>query len=1028
MVEQMIFTTTGRVGVVDSGIERAARPPRALLMGFVALLALLASPALAAAALSASKWEAGTCSVVSCSDSGPSSSFYTQAAGHPDFGITDFEFNFHESLPTVKEPDGKVRDVRVDLPPGLAVNPEATSERCTEAQINELNCPEGSQVGYDEATGTAEFKLGLKSTVTESFPVFNMVRKEGQPARFGVELNSTPLKLVGLESHLYLEGGISWHHEPETSESSGVASGDFHEFFKIENIPSQPEVVESRLVFWGVPQEHQKVPTSPPAGFITLPSTCDSKPITWLHVDSQESPGSFLAYKNETPVTATGCGALAFNPTLSLKPGAGASQSDTPDGPAVDLHVPQTTFEPSKPNSPDVQSTEVTLPEGMTLNPSAANGLEGCTDAQIAIGTDNAIGCPPGSVIGSVSIDAPGIPNNELTGTVYLGAPIPGQGPESGHEFRVFLAAFAKKYGVGLRLEGQVRANKATGRLTALFSGTPQVPFEDFRLQFKQGPRAPLANPLGCGPVAPSASITPYGGAPTRSTPPDGFSVTGCASPLPFSLVQSIPAQNPSTAGAYSPFTLGLKRDDGQQYPSQITTTLPPGLLGAIPSVPLCGEPQAAMGQCPSSSQIAIVSATAGAGGEPYGFTGTAALTGPYGGSPYGLSIVVPAVAGPFNLGKVVVRAGVGVGLYSGRVVVSAAIPTVFEGVALRLRSLSLSVNRHNFLFNPTSCNLMATESLLTSTFGAKQALSSPFQVGSCNALAFKPSLAALVSGKTTKAGGAGIEVNINQGAHQADIRQVILQLPKALPSRLTTLQKACTAASFETGLPPGTCAATGLVGTVDVSTPVLPGKLSGPAYLVSHGGAAFPDLDLVLHGPNGIEVVLVGHTNISKTGITTSNFESLPDVPISGVQVSLPQGPRSVLTGLTANASLCGKKLLAPTTIVAQSGARITRNTPLVLTGCGVRVVRHRVKHRRAIVTLEVAGAGRVTVSGRGVRGASRRLRKAQIFTLTLPLSRSGLTSLRRHRHKGLVVRLQIRFVPATGRRASTQLTVRFH
>ncbi|HEY4895129.1 MAG TPA: hypothetical protein VII01_03490 [Solirubrobacteraceae bacterium] len=1012
----------------ERGRLLAARLLRTAALPSILVLAALA-PAGASAALSASKWEAGTCKLANCTDAGPTSSFYTQAAGHPNFGITDFEFNFREvGLLKAKEPEGKVRDVRVDLPSGLAVNPEATTERCTDAQINELNCPAGSQVGYDEATGTAEFTLGVKSTVTEKFPVFNMVRKPGQPARFGVELKSVTLALVGLQNHLFLEGGISWHHEPETSEDSGVASGDFHEFFKIENIPAQPEVVESRLVFWGVPQEEQTAPTSPPTGFITLPSTCDSKPITWLHVDAQESPGSFLAYKNEAPVIATGCGALAFNPSLSLAPGGGATQSDTPDGPAVDLHIPQTTFEPSKPNSPDLQSTEVTLPEGMTLNPSAAHGLEGCTNAEIGIGTDNPIGCPAGSVIGSVSINAPGIPDNSLTGTLYLGAPEPGQGPETGHEYRVFLAALAPQYGVGLRLEGQVRASKATGRLTAVFAGTPQVPFEEFRLQFKEGPRAPLANPLACTAVAPSVNITPYGGEPPKAAASTGFSVTGCGSPLPFSLVQSIPAQTPPRAGAYSPFTLGISRKDAQQYPSQIATTLPAGLLGAIPSVPLCGEPLANQGKCPASSEIGTVTVAAGAGSEPYSFTGHAYLTGPYGGSPYGLSIVVPAVAGPYNLGNVITRAGVGVGLYSGRVTVSASIPTVVEGVPLRLKSLTVAVNRHNFIFNPSSCNQMATESLLTSTMGAKQLISSPFQVGSCEALAFKPVLGALVSGKTTKAGGAGIQVDINQGAHQANIRQVILQLPKALPSRLTTLQKACTAARFDTGPPPGTCHATGLVGTVKVTTPVLPGKLTGPAYLVSHGGGAFPDLDLVLHGPNGLEVVLVGRTNISKTGITSSNFESVPDVPITNVEVSLPAGPNSVLTGLTANAKLCGKRLLAPTTLVAQSGARIVRNTPLVLTGCGLRVVRHRVKHKHALITLEVAGASRVTVSGSGVRGTSRRLRKAQIFTVSLPLSRAGKARLRRHHRKGIVIKLHISYVPASGKRASAQVKVRFH
>ena len=1027
---------SGGSGPVARVASRFSASPSAVLRlagTSLCACALIALAPAAAGAFSLDKWEAGSCNVTSCTDAGSNSAFYTQAAGHPDFGITDFAFKAKKEtglLGTYEAPEGQVRDVRVDLPPGLSVDPEAT-EQCSEAQINALACPEGSQVGEDEATGTATLNPSLpllKTTVTEKFPVYNMQRLPGQPARFGVELKSATLALVGLQSHLYLEGGISWHHEAETSESSGVANGDFHEYFKIGNFPEQPEVVESRLIFWGIPQQHQVAPTSAPAGFIVLSSTCSSKPVTTLHVDSKEAPGGFLAAKNETPVTTTGCGSLAFNPSLSLSPGANASQSDQPDGPAVSLHIPQTTFSPGTPSSPDLASSEVTLPEGITLNPSAAHGLEGCSDAQIAIGTNNPIGCPAGSVIGSVSIDAPGIPNNTLNGTLYLGAPRAGQGPESGQEYRLFLAADAPQYDVGLRLEGQVHANKATGRLTAVFSGTPQVPFEDFKLQFKQGPRAPLANPLACGAATPTANLTPYTGQPPKAASTSGFNVTGCAAALPFSLVQSIPAPNPAKAGAYSPFTLGIARKDGQQYPSQISTTLPAGLLGAIPSVPLCAEPLAAQGKCPSTSRIGTVTVAAGAGSEPYSFTGAAYLTGPYGGAPYGLSIVVPAVAGPYNLGNVITRAAIGVGLYSGRVIATATIPTVVEGIPLRLKSLTVAVDRHNFIFNPTSCAALSVDSVLSSTFNASQSLSSPFQVGSCSALAFGPSLGALVGGKTTKAGGASLQVQITQGVHQANIRQIVLQLPKQLPSRLSTLQKACLAKSFETGPPPGTCASTSKVGTVSVTTPVLPGKLTGPAYLVSHGGAAFPDLDLVLHGPNGLEVVLVGHTNISKAGITSSNFESLPDVPISSVAVTLPTGPQSVLTTLTSTTKLCGSKLFAATTIVAQSGAKIVKKTPITLTECALRIIRHRVKGKRAILTLEVPSAGRVSVSGHDVRGASRRIHKGSTFTISVRLSRAGLTAVRHHRRKGLRVTLHVSFLPSAGKRSTARTSVRFH
>jgi hypothetical protein len=935
----------------------SARLIRALPIALlVCALAGAYAPA-GARAFAVSKWEAGTCSEVGCSDGGSPAAFYTQAAGHPDFGITDFEFAHREAAPLDEEPEGKVKDVRVDLPPGLAVNPEAT-EKCTEQQLDEFQCPAGSQVGEDEATGTASVLelLHLNATVTEHFPVYDMVRRPGQPARFGVEIKSKTLELLAaaghdLEGHIYLEGGISWHAEAPTSENSGVESGDYHEFFKIENIPQQPEIVESRLIFWGVPQEHTHIGS--PTAFITLPSTCSSRPVTTLHVDSYEDPGAFQRYTNETPVTATGCDQLSFDPSLSLT--AETGEADAPDGISADLHVPQSTNEPAKPNSPDVQSAQVTLPEGMTLNPSAARGLEACSEEQFAMGA-----CPPASQVGSVSVNAPGLPDGALAGGVYAGEPEAGQGPESGGEYRIFVIAQAAQYGVGLRLEGRVRANAQTGQLTASFTGAPQVPFEDLTLRFDGGSRAPLANPLLCGPVAPSAAITPYGGEPAAAAATHGFAVDvggsggACVTPAPFELVQSLTPQSPAQAGAYDPASFTLTRGTGQQYLSRIVTTLPPGLIGAIGSVVLCEEPQASAGTCAAASQIGTVTVAAGAGAEPYTFTGRAYLTGPYDGAPYGLSIVVPAIAGPYDLGEVVTRAAVTVGLYSGRVIVTSTLPSIVGGVPLRLRSLNVAVDRPGFLFNPTSCAPLATESLLTSTLGAGDSLSSPFQVGGCAALAFKPGFGASTAGKPTKADGASLVVKLTQGARQANIREVQLQLPSRLPTRETTLEKACLAASFEAGPPPGSCASTARVGTATVTTPVLPGVLTGPAYLISHGGEEFPDLDLVLSG-DGVEVVLVGHTHISRTGVTTSTFENLPDVPISSVTVSLPMGAGSVL-GSNSPGSLCGAKLLAPTTIVAQSGARVFFQTRVSVSGCpsarrrgSTRASRRRAAARRA-------------------------------------------------------------------------------
>ena len=1006
---------TARAVPPARAVPAARAVPTATLVGVLLAAVWMAS---SAHALGVSKWEAGTCKESSCTDGGPTSSFYTQAAGHPDFGITDFRFKSKVVGPDHEEPEGKVKDVRVDLPPGLAINPEATP-KCSEQQLNDLECPSDTQVGEDEATGTASLLslLGLGLTVTEDFPVFNIERRPGQPARFGVEIKSPTLDTLAalghdIEGHIYLEGGISWHHEPETSETSGVPSGDYHEFFKIQDIPEEPEVIESRLIFWGVPQDHQEAPTEPPSAFITLPSTCSSRPVTYLHVDSYEEPGNFQRYTNETPVAATGCTSLAFDPTLSLSPET--SQSDAPDGVSVGLHVPQSTAEPAKPSSPDVQSVQVTLPEGMTLDPSAASGLVACSDGEYEAG-----GCPEAAKIGAVSVDAPGIPPGSLAGGVYVGAPEAAMGPESGGMYRLFVIADASQYGVGLRLEGRVSANARTGRLTATFSGAPQLPFEDFTLHFDGGPRAPLANPLSCGALAPTGAVLPYGGEPAKAPGASGFAVGGCASPLPFSPSQSLTPLT-ARAGAFSPFTFDLARAPGQQYLSQITTTLPPGLVAAIPSVALCGEPQANAGSCPSSSRIGTVTVAAGAGSAPYTFSGQAYLTGPYGGDPYGLSVLVPANAGPYDLGDVVTRAGIGVGLYSGRVTVTSALPSIVGGVPLRLQSLRVDVNRARFASNPTSCSPLAGESTLLSTFGASDSLSSPFQATDCGALAFKPSLGIRTKAHPTKLGGASIEVTLTQGAGQANIRELQIQLPKQLVARFATLQKSCPAATFETGPPPGGCASGARVGTVSVTTPVLPGRLTGSAWFVSHGAEAFPDLDLVLSG-DGVEVVLVGHTHIAHSSVTTSTYEDLPDVPISDVTVSLPMGPNSALA---ANGQLCRAKLLAPSTIVGQDGAKLARSTRVAVSGCSIELLSHRIRRRRLQLTVWAPEAGRISIGIPGMRTLkTAQVRKPGDVKLGALLPPRAMTAAPGHHGP----RLRIDFAPRSGHNGSAvQLVLR--
>jgi hypothetical protein len=1002
---------------LDTRILRSALNTRILRSALLAGAILAIAASVISAAVSApiaqaafgveeAAFEAGTCLTSSCTyatvQSNPGEAF-TQAAGHPPVGLTVFEFNHHNGA-LGKEPEGAVKNIRVDLPPGLAGNPEALP-KCPVAAFEKDECASNTQVGSNELT----IFDGINN-VTVSGTVYNLQQPPGIALDFGIHVAAEPLTSV----HIFLEGHVAW-------------SSDYHEYFEINNIPREGEVLgskvplavlKSKLIFNG---------RAGAGDFLTLPSACSSTTTTYLEVRSWE--GQVSRTQTHTPVGVGGCGAVPFAPGAEVKPET--AQSDAPDGATTEVKVAQHAG-PDEINTADIRDAHVRLPEGLTLNPAAARGLQACTSAQIAIGSTSPVTCPPASLLGRVAIETD-LPPGSLTGNVYLGSP--GGGPITGPPFTIYLDA-ESVYGVSVRLRGSVEPNPATGRLETSFSENPQLPFSSLALKLKGGAQAPLANPLTCGSAPVDALFTPYTGAAAAlsSTP---FVTVGCASPLPFTLAQSTQSSS-AAAGAYTSYTFNLSREDGQQYLLQVQTILPPGLLGAIPSVPLCGEPQAGEGTCAATSRIGTATVNAGAGPEPYAFSGPVFLTGPYNGAPYGLSIPVPASAGPFDLGSgacdcVLTRAAIGVDPYTARVIATSTLPTIVKGVPLRLRSVSVAVDRPNFLLNPTNCGALATDSSLTSSFAATQGVSSPFQVGSCGALAFKPSFTVSTGAHPSKAKGASMRVSLIQGTHEANIHSVFVQLPKQLSARLSTLQKACPEAAFAAD--PGNCPSGSRVGSATVATPVLPGVLSGTAYLVSHGGAAFPDLDLVLQD-GGVRIVLVGNTNITK-GVTSSNFASIPDAPVSRFTLDLPMGPNSALAA--SGKSLCGQTLLMPTIITAQSGAQIKQNTRIAVSVCAakartrfharLRILSRRILGHTIVLKIRTSAAGRLRAGGRDLRTVVRRVRKGGTVTLKVKLSDAGRKALSGGHHR-LRVRVRVRFLPsqrgASSASASAAVTLR--
>ncbi len=931
---------------------------RAAVLSVVAALATVALAASAAAAaeqFGVSKWEAGTCVKVGCTDSGPPEYFYTQAAGHPNFGITDFRMNgVTQGVTGAVLPTGHVENVRVDLPEGLAVNPEAVP-RCPKQEFEASKCEPDTQVGEDEATGTVKVSQvvaekiekilpvgGLVGkllsgsevalTITEKFAVYNVERESGQVARFGILVKSPTLELAGIEAHIYIDGGLSWHTEAPApdGENSRVTSGDFHEFFRIPTIPEAPELVESKLIFWGDP--HQYNAAAPEKSFITMPSNCNGPQTTILHVSSHEEPERYLAYSNQTPVGATGCGGLEFMPQIGQKPES--VQSDAPDGTEVKMLVPQRTDEPVKPNTPDPREAKVILPEGMTLNPSAVNGLEACANSQFKMGTDEKIECPAKSTLGTVAINAPGIPNGSLVGNVYLGTPLSSE-PASGLQYRVLIAAEAPEYDIGLRLEGHVSADPDTGRLVTTFTDLPPVPFEEFNLKFKAGPTAPLANPLSCGAVTTSASLLSYAG--QTGAPSSPFTVIAPACPPGFAVLQSAKAASTKAASSTT-FTLGLTRPEGQQYISSLSTTLPEGMIGQIPVVPLCEQAQASADKCPASSQVGTASVTIGSGPDPFALpAGPVYLTGPYQGAPFGLEILTNASkVGPYDYGTISTRAKIDIDPFTARVTIAAAPPTIVGGVPIRLRLLSVTVDHPSFMLDPTSCGDLFTDTSLVSSFGATDTVSTPFKATDCSALPFSPSFSASTSAKHTRRFGASLDVSVTEKPGQANIKSVDVMLPRRIVANLKTLNYACPEKTFATSR--SSCPPQSKVGSARVTTPTLPGTLTGFAYFVSRGGAGFPNLDLVVSG-DGVTIILVGQTNISGD-YTHSKFASLPDVPIHSFNLKLPTSSNSALSG---NGSFCKGVLRMPTTIVAQNGKTVRQRTKLKVFGCKGKSAKNR-------------------------------------------------------------------------------------
>jgi hypothetical protein len=912
-----------------------------------------------------SGWQAGTCNaeppqvLTECSVATPSQ-FFETAAAHPNFGFTQF-IVANTPGPLGPLPTNELAYVRVELPVGLSVNPGAT-ERCPIAtfEAGSAGCPAGSLVG-DSAVTAAVPLIGLPVPpipgVTK-VSVYNVVPKDGQAARFGLELAG---------NEVFLEGDID-------------SSGDYHEGFTIAVPHALPiggesdSILKNRLVFNGRAGD---------GTFLTTPSTCHGQAFsesgteysTLLRAASYEEiaagesfpdgAGAYLESPIPPGTSPKNCDTIPYTPGLAVVPDT--DETNAPAGALVSVVVPA----PHGPEGQDQSTTkeaQVTLPPEMGINPSAAaapNNLKTCDNSQFVLHSTAPITCPPESRIGTARITAAALPEGNLEGNVYIGKQ-ESSDPTSGNEYRIFIDAASSRYGIDVRLLGHVFADPQTGQLTTKIAEVPQVPFTSFTLNFIGGQRAVLSSPPTCGPNNGTAQMTPWSGN-AAATPVGTFSLHAtpgggaCAATLaarPFA--PSFAAAPKSTqAGAFSPLTVSITRGNGQQELKAATVALAPGMIAKLAGVPYCpesaiaaaaqtsGAAQAANSSCPAASEVGTATVEAGTAQTPLSITGKAFLSGPYHGAPLSLAIVTPATAGPFDLGTVVVRVALQVNPETAQVTaVSDPIPNVFGGAQLSIRSVVLDLSKKEFNLNPTSCEKASITATLnggggdpaTSSSWSSFAASVPFQTSDCQALKFRPKLVTrFIGGKkqTRRAGHPKLRATLTARPGDANIARATLTMPRSELIDQGHIKTICTRVQ----LAAHECPAASVYGHARAKSPLLDKELAGPVYLVS-SNHVLPDLLADLRGQ--VNIQLHGVIKSVKHGRIRSTFSPVPDVPVSKFTLTMQGGNK----GLIQNSrNLCTHRYFSKLKFLAQNGKHLVKKRlPLGVAGChGAKKPKHR-------------------------------------------------------------------------------------
>ncbi|HET6578228.1 MAG TPA: hypothetical protein VFG66_07895 [Gemmatimonadales bacterium] len=889
----------------------------------------------------------------------------TQAGSHP-FAMTNLL-----SVTTVEPPgggefpSGEIRDLRIDLPEGFAGDPSATP-RCSNADFAAIDpgtkrndCPDSAAVGF------AEIEVGFGAREQLISPVYNLQPAPGNVAKLGFVVST---------------GGV-----PVTIDVGLSEEPPYHVIAKLTDVSQAVLFYASKVTLWGNPAspEHDEdrgscvekptgsCPTSSPERpFLTLPTACTGPLSTLFHALAWNS-GEEANATATTPPGITGCGKLGFAPLAKAQPTSAAAES--PSGLDFKLEIEDEGLKsPSGLAQSAVKKAVVTLPEGMTINPSQAEGLGVCTEADLAresASSEAGEGCPNAAKIGTVEVETPLLEGEILKGSLFVAAPY-------ANPFDSLIALYMvfrdRELGIVVKQPLEVEPDPATGQLITTAEGLPQLPFSEFRLHFREGGRSPLVTPPACGTYAVEAVLTPYANPTTPYTTASSFQVTSGPGGAPCPAA-GVPPFAPgfaagsasNAAGRYSPFYMRLTRADGEQDMTRFSSILPPGVTGKIAGLAQCpqaaieaakarpGLAERAAPSCPEASRIGRTLTGAGVGPELTYVPGSLYLAGPYHGAPLSVAAIVPAVAGPFDVGTVVVQEGLDLNPATAEVEVSGAasdpIPHILAGIPLKVRDLRVFVERPGFTLNPTSCEPLTTRATLfggfADVFSAADDLpvdlTARYQAADCASLAFKPRLFLKLRGGTRRSAHPALRSVLVPREGDANIGRAVVTLPPSEFIDNAHINNPCTRVQFNADA----CPKSSILGTARATTPLLDAPLEGPVYFRSNGGERnLPDIVADLKGQ--FRVILVGFVDSKNARIRTT-FANPPDAPVTKFQLNLFGGKRGLLVN---SRDLCKAKLRARLALSGQNGRRSNSN-PVVKTSCkkGKGKARaRRASHRR--------------------------------------------------------------------------------